>query len=65
MEQKVEFIYVSKSFGDIILSATTWPEVVSELYESGIVNEGKVKVIKRTYQWISDEPQIIDTDYRV
>jgi hypothetical protein len=61
---KVEFIYVSPTFGETVLSATTWPEVVSELHESGIVNVGEVKVIKRSYRWVSDEPQIINTDYR-
>ena len=60
---KVEFIYVNKLFGETVLSATTWPEVVSELYESGIVNVGEVKVIKRSYRWVCDEPQIINTDY--
>lgn len=48
---------------ECVLSATTWSEVVSELHESGMVNVGKVKVVKRTYKWISDEPQLIDTDY--
>jgi hypothetical protein len=28
------------------------------------VNVGEVKVIKRSYRWVSDEPQIINTDYR-
>ena len=35
-------------------------KVVDNHYEP--VYEGKV--VKRTYKWISDEPQIIDTDYK-
>ena len=62
-QQKIEFVHYSDTFGPLIMTATTWAEVVSELHESGMVNAGKVKVVKRTYQWVSDEPQLIDTDY--
>jgi hypothetical protein len=64
--QKIEFVLYTTAGGASIVSileATTWAEVVSELHESGMVNAGKVKVVKRTYQWVSDEPQLIDTDY--
>ena len=67
MKDKVEFVlYITTgaSAGIIsILEATTWAEVVSELHECGMVNAGTVKVVKRTWRWISDEPQLIDTDY--
>lgn len=63
MNDKDEFVHYSEVFGPLIMKATTWPEVVSELYECGFANSGKRKVVKRTYKWISDEPQIIDTDY--
>jgi hypothetical protein len=63
MKDKVEFVIYSNVFGPMILEATTWAEAVSELREHGAVNVGKVKVVKRTYQWVSDEPQLIDTDY--
>ena len=64
--QKIEFVLYTTAGGASIVSileATTWAEVVSELISSGMVNVGKVKVVKRTYQWVSDEPQLIDTDY--
>ena len=64
--QKIEFVLYTTAGGASIVSileATTWAEVVSELHESSMVNAGKVKVVKRTYQWVSDEPQLIDTDY--
>lgn len=65
MNQKFEFVaYAPYTGGTRILTATTWVEVVSELYERGMVNVGKVKVVKRTYQWVCDEPQLIDTDYK-
>lgn len=65
MKDKVEFVHYSDVFGfpPMVLEATTWAEVVSELHEHGIVNVGKVKVVKRTYRWLSDEPHLIDTDY--
>ena len=63
MKDKVEFVHYSDTFGPLIMEATTWPEAVSELYSKGFANAGQRKVVKRTYKWISDEPQIIDTDY--
>jgi hypothetical protein len=63
MKDKVEFVHYSDVFGPLIMEATTWAEAVSELHEHGTVNVGKVKVVKRTYRWVSDEPQLIDTDY--
>jgi hypothetical protein len=63
MKDKEEFVHYSDVFGPLIMEATTWAEVVSELYNSGVINSGKIKVVKRTYKWVSDEPQIINTDY--
>jgi len=63
MKDKVEFVSDVFGFPPIVLEATTWEEVASELDDKGYVNMGKVKVVKRTYQWVSDEPQLIDTDY--
>jgi hypothetical protein len=62
-QQKIEFVLYTTAVGASILEATTWAEVVSELHECGMVNAGTVKVVKRTYHWVSDEPQLIDTDY--
>jgi hypothetical protein len=62
MKDKTEFVLISP-IGDRLLSSTTWGEVVSELHASGYVNMGEVKIIKRTYRWLCDEPQVIDTDY--
>jgi hypothetical protein len=60
--QKVEFwVYVLDHVYP--MRATNWSEVRSELYSNGYVNMGEVKVIKRTYDLISEEPQIINTDY--
>jgi hypothetical protein len=64
MKDKVEFVHYADTFGPLIMEATTWPEVISELYDQGFVNVGKQKVVKRTYKWLSDEPQIIDTNYK-
>ena len=64
MKDKVEFIHYADMIGPLILKATTWPEAVSELYNNGFANSGDCKVIKRTYTWVSDEPQIINTDYK-
>lgn len=64
MNDKVEFVHYNDMFGPLIMKATTWPEAVSELYNQGFANSGKCKVVKRTYKWVSDEPQIIDTDYK-
>ena len=64
MKDKVEFLHYSDvSLWPWVLKATTWEEVAYELYNEGFANCGKRKVVKRTYKWISDEPQIIDTDY--
>jgi hypothetical protein len=54
-------VYISNH--EYPMRAKSWEEVASELYDNGYVNMGKVKVVKRTYQWVSDEPQLIDTDY--
>ena len=64
MNDKVEFVHYNDMFGPLIMKATTWPEAVSELYNQGWANSGDCKVIKRTYRWVSDEPQIINTDYK-
>lgn len=64
MNDKVEFVHYSDVLGALIMTATTWPEAVSELYNQGFANSGDCKVIKRTYRWVSDEPQIINTDYK-
>ena len=63
MNDKVEFVHYSDTLGPLIMEATTWPEAVSELYNEGFANSGKRKVVKRTYKWVSDEPQIIDTNF--
>lgn len=57
-QQKIEFVHYSDTFGPLIMKATTWAEVMSELHDIG-----KVKVVKRTYQWVDDEPQIIYRNY--
>lgn len=64
MNDKVEFVHYSDVFGPLIMKATNWREAASELYNEGFANSGKRKVVKRTYKWVSDEPQIIDTDYK-
>ena len=64
MNDKVEFVHYSDVFGPMILEATTWDEVADELYSEGFANAGRRKVVKRTYKWVSDEPQLIDTDYK-
>lgn len=64
MKDKVEFVHYSDVFGPLIMKATTWSEAASELYNEGWANSGKYKVVKRTYRWVSDEPNIIDTDYK-
>jgi hypothetical protein len=46
-----------------ILKATTWAEVVSELYEHGYVNCGEIRVVEEYYELVSSTPQIIDTNY--
>lgn len=61
---KVEFVHYSEVLGPLIMKASNWAEAKSELYNDGFANSGKCKVIKRTYKWVSDEPQIIDTDYK-
>lgn len=64
MKDKVEFVlYSDAGIWPRVLEATTWEEVADELYNQGVVNGGKRKVVKRTWRWISDEPQLIDTDY--
>lgn len=63
MVDKFEYVMYDRTGVISILSATTWAEVVAELHEFGYVNMGKVKVVKRTYRWVCDEPQLIDTDY--
>ena len=55
------FVYVLNH--EYPLRAKSWNDVASELHDNGYVNMGKVKVVKRTYQWACDEPQLIDTDY--
>jgi len=62
VKDKVEFIHYSDTFGPLIMEATTWAEAVSELCNDGFANSGERKVVKRTYKWISDEPQIINTN---
>lgn len=64
MKHKVEYVHYSPSFGPWVMEATTWAEAISELHEKGYVNCGEQKIVRRTYQWISDEPQLIDTDYK-
>jgi hypothetical protein len=66
MKDKVEFVHYSDVFGwpPMVLEATTWEEAADELYNEGFANAGRQKVVKRTYKWVSDEPQIIDTDYK-
>ena len=61
---KVEFVHFSEVFGELVMKAQTWNEAIRELRNDGWANSGKRKVVKRTYKWVSDEPQIIDTDYR-
>jgi hypothetical protein len=66
MKDKVEFVHYSDVFGfpHRVLEATTWEEAADELYSEGNDAQlGECKIVKRTYKWISDEPQIIDTDY--
>ena len=63
MKDKVEFVHYSGVFDPMVLEATTWEEAADELYNEGFANAGGQKVVKRTYKWVSDEPQIIDTDY--
>jgi hypothetical protein len=64
MQDKIEFVHYNPMFGPLIMKATTWPEAVSELYNNGYANCGDCKVVKRTYRWLSDEPNIINTDYK-
>lgn len=64
MQTKKQFIMISPVFGEITLTGVeSWEEVPNYLFTEGWANMGKVKVVERTYQWISDVPQLIDTDY--
>lgn len=63
MMQKVEFIWISTTLGEVELHAHNWNEAIGALYDVGAVNIGKVKVVKRTYEVISEEPQIVNTNY--
>ena len=57
---KEEFIFVSDVFGELVLDATSWNDALNEVLD-GYANTGNHKIIKRTYRWISDEPQMVDT----
>lgn len=48
MNDKVEFVHYSDIFGPLLMKATTWPEVVSELYTKGFANSGQRKPLTIT-----------------
>lgn len=64
MKDKVEFVMISPTLGEIVLKGVgNWDDVPNYLFTEGWANMGQVKVVQRTYRWISDTPQLVDTDY--
>lgn len=59
---KNEFYLISENLGEIKLSAKDWGDVSEQVYNDW-ANCGKVKVIKRTWKLVAEEPYFIDTDY--
>lgn len=57
-----QFVLIPIFGREIPLVSENWSEIESELYDIGYTHVGEVKVIKRTYQLISEEPQIVNTD---
>jgi hypothetical protein len=64
MKDKVEFLWVSPTLGDVQLTAHNIDEAIGALYDVGAVNIGEVKIVKRTYRWLCDEPHIVNLDYQ-
>lgn len=58
-----QFVLISPTLGDVVLRKVHhWDHVKEYLADYGYVNMGKVKVVEREYHWVSDTPQLIDTD---
>ena len=63
MNELKQYILFTNTGIETILPVNSWSEVVGYLHNVGYVNMGKAKVVERTYHWVCDQPQIVDTDY--
>lgn len=54
---------VKSEFHSQELKSSTFDDAINEIYDSGYVNCGKVRLLKIEYREISCTPFIVNTDY--